>query len=115
MDPKNAIDYAEEVKEEYDQLRTEFFAGLKDVIYSDLKVTRDRPFVVRAPRAQTAGECFFGAFFWLHVRVCAHATAPSWCTPSVHSRLVNKCFVSGFSVSACARKINAWAGLLELV
>jgi hypothetical protein len=47
MDPANAIDYAEEVKEEYDQLRSEFFAGLQDIVYTDMQAARARAFQVR--------------------------------------------------------------------
>jgi 5-methyltetrahydrofolate--homocysteine methyltransferase len=47
MDPANAAEYAEEVKDEYDQLRTEFFAGLKDQSYVGLAAARDRKFQAR--------------------------------------------------------------------
>lgn len=47
MDPANAIQYAEEVKEEYDQLRTEFYAGLEDRTYVDMRAARERCFKVR--------------------------------------------------------------------
>jgi 5-methyltetrahydrofolate--homocysteine methyltransferase len=36
MDPGNAVEFAEEVKEEYDELRAEFYAGLEDRKYADL-------------------------------------------------------------------------------
>lgn len=40
-------EYAEEVKEEYDQLRTEFYAGLQDIVYLDLPKARERAYQVR--------------------------------------------------------------------
>ena len=46
MDPSNAAEYAEEVKEEYDMLRAEFYAGLEDRRYTDLNVCRERGFKV---------------------------------------------------------------------
>lgn len=47
MDPANAAEYAEEVKEEYDMLRAEFYAGLEDRRYTDMALCRERCFKVR--------------------------------------------------------------------
>jgi hypothetical protein len=48
-----AADYAVfagvQVKEEYDSLRSEFFAGLQDVIYCDLPTSRAKAYKVRLP------------------------------------------------------------------
>lgn len=46
MDPGNAAEFAEEVKEEYDMLRAEFYAGLEDRRYTDLALSRERGFKV---------------------------------------------------------------------
>jgi hypothetical protein len=43
-----------QVKEEYDSLRTEFFAGLQDVVYCDLPTSRAKAFKVRSPGARCA-------------------------------------------------------------
>jgi len=47
MDPQNAIDFAEEVKEEYDELRSEFYAGLEDRVYLDLPKAQEKQFKVQ--------------------------------------------------------------------
>jgi hypothetical protein len=36
----------QEVKEEYDTLRTEFYAGLQDIVYLDMPTSRSRAFKV---------------------------------------------------------------------
>jgi 5-methyltetrahydrofolate--homocysteine methyltransferase len=54
MDPANAAEYAEEIREEYDQLRAEFYAGLEDRTYVDIAVARQRKFKVCFVR--TAGH-----------------------------------------------------------
>lgn len=46
MNPANAVLFADEVKEEYDMLRAEFYAGLEDRRYTDLNLARERGFKV---------------------------------------------------------------------
>jgi 5-methyltetrahydrofolate--homocysteine methyltransferase len=57
MDPANAVDFAEEIREEYDQLRTEFYAGLEDRTYVDIAVARERKFKVCLCSAAIARLC----------------------------------------------------------
>lgn len=86
MDPQNAIDFAEEVKEEYDELRAEFYAGLEDRKYVDLAVAQSRGFKVRRCRrpasnflclriSARAVSCA-AACPWARVRRSAHRHGP---------------------------------------
>lgn len=49
MDKSQTIAYREEVKDQYAQMRTEFYEGLKDQKFIDLKVAQSRAFQVRRP------------------------------------------------------------------
>jgi 5-methyltetrahydrofolate--homocysteine methyltransferase len=57
MDPANAADFAEEIREEYDQLRAEFYAGLEDRKYVDLAVAQERKFKVCCKQATRPLRC----------------------------------------------------------